>query len=265
MKRTIWRQPKNLGSDERTAIDLANRLIAEKINAIWRARRLPNNIPDVMSEQTFINIQRVKYIYPDYADLVGPPTETDFINVTRRNGTIQRQLTPERKADLLLLGVYMWKGMYIAQPTLNFDAPPTGWLLFTEPGYQPDDWLGTYYRNYLHGLLDDLTQTPFHHNEDDDVEFLPYRGHETSLLHDYLVECDIELGNRPPRTKFQRVRFGDDNPYNCLPDNLSLIEKRGRRMRCVGCEQPTTAKDSKVLRDRDHRLRYCYACLARKL
>lgn len=240
--------------DEINDLELANSLIAEKIDAIWHARRLPMNIANVANEQTFIEVLRVKFVYPDYADLVGPPTESDFIDVTRRNGTVQQQLTLERKADLLLLGVFEWKGMCITRPhTLDPDAS-TGWLVFTEPNYQPDDWLGAYYRDGR-----GLDKTPSHHS--DTVTFRPYLNHETSWLHDYLIDCDSELGHRPPRTKFQRVRFQDKNPYNCLPDNLVLVENRGRRMLCKGCGTDTTSENSMVISGRGKKLRFCLRCI----
>lgn len=241
--------------DEINGLELANNLIAEKIDAIWHAKRLPNTVADVASEQTFIEVLRVKYLYPDYAELVGPAAESDFTDVARRNGTVRRQLTLDRKADLLLLGVFEWKGMYITQALAWDPDVSTGWLVFTEPEYRPDDWLGAYYRDYSRGL----SKTPSHRS--DAVTFRPYLNHEAAWLHDYLFDCDSELGYRAPRTKFQRVRFQDNNPYNCLPDNLALIEKRGRRMLCKGCGIKTTPEESMVISGKDRKLRLCLQCL----
>ncbi len=137
--------------DETNAVDRANTLIAETIAHIWQAKQLPDNIHDVTAEKQFIEIMRLKYVYPDYADLVGPPAESDFVEVTCRDGTVQWKLTFERKADLLLLGTFDWKGMYIARMHTRHPSIPKGWVVFLDAGYAPEDPLGAYFLDYRNG------------------------------------------------------------------------------------------------------------------
>jgi hypothetical protein len=84
-----------------------------------------------------------------------------------------------------------------------------------------------------------------------------------SGLHDYLFDCDVELGNRVAKEKNQYVTFEDGNPYNCLPDNLVLVEKRkrGRPMKCQSCGKLTTREASMVVSERSQKARYCLVCL----
>lgn len=236
------------------AITLANRRIEAKIESIWTAKGLRADISDIATENMFIEIMHLKYVYPDYAELVGPPTETDFRDLVCRDGlSKQRRLTVERKADLLLLGVLPWKGMHITRIRADSLQEGGGWLVFTGRRYKPINWLGCYFHGY-----DGLVKIPDLRTKD--VTFMPYLNHETRWLHDFLINCDIELGNRPARTKFQRVRFHDKNPYNCLPNNLTLVEKRGRRMRCGGCGSGTTAEESMVFSGKGRKIRLCLNC-----
>lgn len=233
-----------------------NELIERTVERIWQAKRLPDNISDIEAEQKFIEIMRLKYRYPDYADLVGPPSVDDFkVRHTRRTSSAMARLSWERKTDLLLLGEFSWKGMYIAKAQAYTTDDPKGWLVGIEPGYRPADFLGAHYFDHFEGWS---KRIPRYCHE---VRFIPFAGSTAQWLHDVLVECDSELGYRPARGKYKRVRFKDDNPYNCLPDNLMLVENRGRRMRCQSCGEETTPQASTVVRDGRHKLRYCHDCL----
>jgi len=238
--------------DEECSVQGQNEDIGRAIESIWQIKKLPDNIGDIKAEQTFIEVMRLKYIYPDYADLVGPPLEEDFTEgFCRKIRKPIATLTAERKADLLLLGAFEWNGFYIAKPPSGYDIPK-GWWVCLEPNFVLKAGLGAQRRSNQYDWYDRYR-----------IKFEPFLDHTAACLADYLVACDSELGNRSPRSKHQRIRFADNNPYNCLPDNLKIVEKRGRKMRCQLCGKETTKEESKVLRDRGKKLRYCLDCLQR--
>lgn len=238
--------------DEYAGFRRANFEIAKKIRHKWDEGRLAHAIRDVEAERTFIEIMRLRYPYPDYSELVGEPSDSDFEDVTLRDGSTERGLTIERKADLLLVGVFEWKGTYIT----NYHDHRTGekgWFVFISRRYKPKNWLGCHFLNY-----DGLSRVPDRRFKE--VRFWPFLNEEMNWLHNVLIDAALELSGRSKRNKFQRVRFKDGNPYNCLPDNMDLFETRGRRMRCGLCGRRTTANDSIVFSGKGRKIRTCLDC-----
>ena len=218
---------------------------------LWDAARhaeLSEYVWSVDTELQYIGeMQATKYIYPEYGRLVGAPLEQDFIDYGKDMGSRGWWITDERKADLLWLGAFEWNGLYIARAYCQSDKDQRGWLVCTDPDYVPEDVLGA------------RSMGPYRYQ----LAFTPFHGVRSQWLHDYLFDCDVELGNRVAREKNQQVAFRDGNPYNCLPDNLVLAEKRrrGRPMLCQSCGQETTKEDSMVVREGTQKPRYCLACL----
>lgn len=179
---------------------------------LWDAARhveLEKHVWSVDTEQQYIDeMQEAQYVYPAYGELVGAPSEKDFVDYGKDVGPRGWWIENERKADLLLLGVFEWKGLYIARAHCQTDKDPSGWLVCTDPDYVPKDILGA---KSIGSYRYQLAFTPFH-------------GVRSQWLHEYLYDCDVELGNREPRKKNQYVTFKDGNPYNCLPDNLILAQ-----------------------------------------
>jgi len=113
---------------------------------LWDAARhveLEENVWSVDTEQQYIGeMQQAQYVYPEYGVLVGPPSEKDFVDYGKDMGPRGWWIEDERKADLLLLGVFEWKGLYIARAHCQTDKDPSGWLVCTDPDYVPKDVLG---------------------------------------------------------------------------------------------------------------------------
>jgi len=218
------------------------------VNDIWSTELGSQFLGVGIDEQNaIIEYGRRKYVYPDFAQLVGPPNE-DHIDAD-----INR-LTVERQSELLLLGVFEWNGLYVAR---SYNGE--GWFVCKDPDYEPVDVLGL-------GYLDEdgrytQVQTERHAYQ----VFMPFYGVKKQWLHDYLIECDIELGTRPPRKKYQVVQFKDGNPYNCLPDNLELAGSRGRKMICQACGRQTTADESIVISRQGQKDRVCSGCLRKAI
>lgn len=238
--------------DEYAGLRRANFEISKKIRHKWDRSRLAHAIRDVDAERIFIEIMRLRYPYPDYAEIVGAPSESDFEDFTLHDGSTERGLTIQRKADLLLLGVFEWNGTYI---TKHHDPHrgEQGWLVFTSQRYKPKNWLGCHFLDYR-----GLSLQPKRRFKK--VRFWPFLNEETDWLHNALIDAAIELDNGRARNKFQRVRFKDGNSYNCLPDNMELFETRGRRMHCRLCGRRTTADDSIVFSGKGRKVRACLEC-----
>jgi hypothetical protein len=235
--------------EEEMDLDELNSNVDRIIFELASNRNLYIKIYSVEDEQRYIARKRLKYVYPDYVDLVGPPSEEDFDEdggyLSNESG---RRLSDVRAVDLLLVGVFEWKGLYIARMNRGDPSAPPGWQVCLDPDYRPVDVLGV--RRVGNKGNNRPALNPF------------YRV-RTQWLHDYLFDCDVELGNRVAKEKNQYVSFKGGNPYNCLPDNLVLAEKRrrGRRMLCQSCGKETTKEDSMVIREGTQKPRYCLACL----
>ena len=235
-------------SDELDRVEFFNDDLGRIIDHIWRLKRLPNNICTVNDEKIFIEVMRRKYVYPDYMELVGEASPEDF-----KQSPFGNYLSTERKADLLLLGTFFWKGMYIAKVPHHLSHASKGWQVCTDTEFAPCEGLGL-----LWVQRGEWITTP---HIFDDFTFMPFYKYDDEPLYHYLVQCEIELGYRKPLGKFQKLMHRDKNPYNCHPDNMFVAEKRGRKMYCVQCGNETTKSESKVIRDLGQKLRYCISCL----
>lgn len=243
-----------LSKADRDAIEMEmevediNSNISYVINSSWFNNRYSSFITDVESEEHYIQAMREKYVYPDLVDVIGHASDEDFFKRSSylKSKPIQ-DLTVERKADLMLFGVFEWNNLFIAKAYKTDEKAPRGWQICVDPEYVPRNVLGA---RYLEGRT-------FR----DQMVFMPFHGFKSSWLSEFLLECDAELGNRQPKGKYQRIKYLDGNPYNCLPENLALVEKRGRRMECYSCGKQVTVATSRVIRDGPTKFRYCRRCL----
>lgn len=165
---------------------------------------------------TYFFIRDEKYRYPSYTELVGPTLP--------EHRQPDGRFTLERKAQLLLIGVFHWSGLYITQRPVKNDHDPRGWQAVTEF---------------------DLT-LPLHlycdhwHSRGKPVEqFQPYYAAQHNYYFDALANLDPipleRILTRCPTAK--RAAFLDGNPYNCRPENLLIVPKRGRPKRCRNCDR----------------------------
>lgn len=235
--------------EDECEIESFNEDLSTCIENIWMSKQFPENVSNVDEENQMINIIGMKYVYPNYVDLVGGASEEDFeFGYCRHLRSEGNRLTIERKSELLLLGAFRWNGLCIAKyydPDKEYDLSK-GWLVSKDPKNIPSNMIGAKYSN-------DIRYS--------NICFSPLEEEKTQWLHELLIDSDAELGNRPLRKKFQRIRFKDGNPYNCLPDNLVVREARGRKMKCQGCGEETWSDQSLVIRDGKEKLRYCFSCL----
>lgn len=233
--------------EEKSAIDSSN---DDAMSYLMReARRLgiTDTVDSTQREQEYIaHLEQTLYVYPSFSDLVGPPADIDFLEVDPRYPD-KRWLTSERIADLLLVGAFLWNGMYIARTERRNTGAPDGWLVCLDPDFEP---------TYALGAMSTGSYV-------DNTEFLPFKGVKTGWLHDHLYDCGVELGYHPARQPNEKVTFRDGNPFNCRPDNLVLAKKPsvGRPMRCKACGEITTREDSAVVREGWDKVRYCLTCL----
>lgn len=243
-----------LSKSEQKAIEMefeieeTNNNINYAVYNSWKRNKWSSYIIDVESEEKYIEAMQKKYVYPDLVDVIGHAATEDFVETIDYFSSRQiRDLTTERKADLMLFGVFEWNNLFIAKAYKTDEKAPRGWQICVDPDYIPRNVLGPRY----------IAGRTFR----DQLVFMPFHGFKTEWLSEFLLECDIEIGNRQPKAKFQRLKYIDGNPYNCLPENLALVENRGRRMVCSSCGKPVTVGTSRVIRDGPAKFRYCRSCL----
>lgn len=203
------------------------------LSAAYRSSAVVNTNID---QCRFIEACRVRFRYPDFAELVGPPDALHY----DRNG----RLTTRRKADLLLLGAFHWRGLWIAR---DADAPDRGkpWFVVTDSSFDPGRSLKLVYRPFERPLV---TLSPFH-------------GLAVTSLARYLVAEEIAAGIRPvPGVRKFRVIHADGDPFNCAPENL-IVRGKGRPMICAACGSETTKQHSHREKLGDRYVRYCHQCL----
>ncbi|MCG7869434.1 MAG: hypothetical protein JAY74_24080 [Candidatus Thiodiazotropha taylori] len=207
--------------------------ISRGINAIWRSKWWSSNIVDDNSQLKLIHAMQQRYVYPNYLDLVGKPSNDDYIS----DGV----LTVFRKAELLLIGEFEWNGLIIAkhqsalgfsydygEKTPKWSIDDEGW--YVSPNHLPDP----------------LSYSSF---------FTPFRNKERLKLVDVIYQLKSQLEDN------HCILPIDGNVFNCMPENLASINRRGRPKRCVKCGRRVSDQSSRIIRVRGSKLRYCIVCL----
>lgn len=209
--------------------------IAVAVDSIWLSKWWSKHIVDDNGQLKLITAMQEKYIYPNYFDLVGPPKSQHYQD--------DGKLKISRKAELLLIGSFCWRGLRIAKhpSVFGYELDRYSWSL--EPRWRTDD-KGWY-----------VCQEALPESLSYDAFFFPFKRKKVTKLGDHLFgECQ-EL-----RDLHSTIPI-DGNVYNCRLNNLHLINLRSRPMRCKGCEKRVTASGSKVIRIDGVRERYCWNCI----
>lgn len=184
-----------------------------------------------------------KYVHPSFSDLVGP-------TLPAHRGP-DGQITLERKAQLLLIGVLAWSGFYLAKRRVRNEADPHGWYAVTQYDLTRPLELYCDHWSYRGKPVED-PKPSFSCLEEH--YFDPFASLRPTPLERILSSC-------PPD---QRVAFLDGNPYDCRTENLILLPKRGRPMRCRNCNQEVFDGHHFAVGIRQNMtLRLCARCRAR--
>lgn len=157
-----------------------------------------------------------KYIYPRYSELVGP-------TLPEHRGP-DGKLTIERKAQLLLFGVFSWSGLYIAKHNRKNEHDPRGWDAVTAFDLTRPLELYSNDSPYYGKRVDDPRPRSPCTNK---LYFNPFAGLAPTRLERILSRC-------PPD---QRVGCLDGNHYNCRSGNFLLLPKMRRPKRCRNCNE----------------------------
>ncbi|MEW8155132.1 MAG: hypothetical protein AB2765_11210 [Candidatus Thiodiazotropha endolucinida] len=207
--------------------------ISYGVDRIWHSKWWAEKIVDNNSQLQLIQAMQQRYLYPHYLDLVGYPSDEDYIS--------KGELTTSRKAELLLIGTFSWKGLTIAkhQSALGYKYHYTG----SKPRWGMDD-KGWY-------LSPNYSPVPLNYNS----FFYPFQDFIVTKLTNYLYEQEHNLGDR------EGIIPVDGNIFNCREENLRAINLRGRPMRCKECNMRVTKENSRVIRINDSRLRFCKFCI----
>jgi len=200
------------------------------------------------NQEKYIEFCREKYPYPDYLELVGPPSDQHY----NESG----QLTVERKAQLMLIGVYRWKDYWIAKQENCDSYDEKGWLVLSK--HDPEEELQ---------LFDDRLGRPFKKTQAPGKWIAGKRGGEKEYWRGDRGYFDPSWRKKPQRLEQVLVGseyaaiFQDGNPYNCAPDNLGRGNKKGRSLRCKRCQRRTAKEFSKVVNLDGQRFRFCMPCI----
>ena len=217
--------------------DLLDR-IAQRISRKWELKVNARAVLDDEAQRAFIKIRRVKYVYPDYCELVTPPKQEDY--ELHEDGSV-KGLTTARKAELLLLGHFKWQGWLLAK------SHPYGWVAISPADYCAPQPLPRRHPDYF-----------------DEIEGLanytdPFRSCKGRQVLSYLVaanEHGLDVG------KSQEIVHANGNPYDNSAGNL-IIKNIGRPMLCKECRKETTAELSRLIKVGGSRCRFCFICLQR--
>lgn len=192
------------------------------------------DISDTDFHTLFIYARQSRYKFPDYLDIVGPPASEHYDDTG--------ELTTQRKATLLLIGLFDWNGMKIGKHQAKYGFNPID-DSYEDSRYTREQkgWYVPIARNRPEAKT--LTVRDY---------FSPLRNFRCQRLEQYLT------ANR----KFSKVTLRDKNPFNCHPDNLEIVSTRGRPKKCNSCERRVTDRTSKRIKVSGTTMRYCLNCLA---
>lgn len=225
----------------------------------WEAKGLAKSIWNGDVQEHWINARRKKYVFPDYLDLVGSPKIEHY--------AADGELTLERKARLLLIGVFRWRGLLIT----NYD---NCWMVVNDSAFNPTRALKLY---------DDRKHRPWEKDK---------RGwYAPSGRGAYKSRLEVDPGDRPgvsPSKALELYKsiawergyfdpfngyrssplvehlYGDqernsqyliqinENPYNCSPDNIVIIctrKKTAALRKAINLSDPMAYNILRVLHD----------------
>jgi hypothetical protein len=207
-------------------------VVCRLVESLWHRQRWRWDLKTDEHHRKYIEAYRSRYKFPDYLELVGPPQQDHY----DENG----HLTAQRKATLLLIGVFDWRGLRIAkhQAVFGFNS----WRYGSEPRYTHDKkgWYVPIRRR---------KQSPKNPTVGD--YFSPLRNFTCKRLERHLALTE----------KYTTVVLRDHNHYNCHPDNIEIVKTRGRTMTCKFCGSTVTAATSKRFKWDGGTIRACLQCL----
>lgn len=222
--------------DEQTYLRIVCRLVDRLWSRKWRTNkwRWRRPVADDGFHHAYIEACRSKYKFPDYLELLGPPRPEHY------DGS--GELTVQRKAELLLIGVFDWRGLRVARHHALFGYK-ADWTWSDKPPYTREQ-KGWYVPIALKRAN---PKTPKIRDY-----FAPLRNYRCERLEKHLTRSE----------KYKEVIFRDGNRYNCHPANLEVVSTRGRRKQCVRCERRVTERTSRRMKYEGSTARFCLQCLA---
>jgi hypothetical protein len=194
--------------------------VAYAIASRWKDKRWSKHIRDDNAQLSLIRARCQKYVYPDYQELVGPPKPEHY--------TADRELTVERKAQLLLIGVFEWNGLLIAKNDHAYTDDRKGWMVVVDPAYEPTRELKLY-------------------SDDGKDYFDPFYSYKSSPLIEHLYSD--QLGNSQ---ELWPCVDKDKNPYDCSPNNVVIVRTRKKTAafkKAITLDDPMAYNLLKVLQD----------------
>ena len=205
--------------------------IARSVSSIWSGKKWAGQITNDDQQWKLIQILREKYVYPDYLDLVGPPSPDDYVP--------DMELTVGRMTELLLIGTFEWQGLTIAKHPSVY-----GYDLWGVPNWTVDQegW-------YVAG--EPVSNNAFGYYQ----LFEPFKGLRCHKLADHIAGDGKPLPERHGAIPINGKR------YDLRPENLRVINLRGRPMRCKRCGQRVTPEHSRRIKIDGSYRRYCYFCI----
>ena len=206
------------------------RAICDLVEHLWSLDRRIRQVTDDDSQWKLIAARQKTVKFPEYLELTGPPSPNDYDDDGR--------LTTSRKAELLLIGLFNWRGLSIARPAFIRDM--FDWT-------QPADW------NYWYVATEELPNPlPL----EKQVFCAPLRFYECRWLSEHLYEQ-----THGPLSASQRLLHLDYNVQNCHPSNLAAYGKRGRPMYCSLCGVRVVKQNSYRIKSDGIYQRYCTLCV----
>ena len=209
--------------------------------------------PGVEDQAQVIYRAARKFRAPNLFDVIGWPDESQY--------DAKGNLKPERLADLLVVGAFRWKGLWIAKyprPIPRRYGPPwareipdpgVGWVVLEEwdPASVDPPGIGDW-RIYETSPLE----------EPPGLDARPFEGCNLRPLAELIYDK-----KRPGERGDRRVGFKNGNPYDARPPNL-IVQRPGRTKHCAKCGYPIDAAEHYTTRktrgQRDH---FCEGCRKR--
>ena len=220
--------------------------VAYAIASRWKDKRWSKHIRDDNAQLKLIRARCQQYVYPDYQELVGLPKPKHY--------TADGELTLERKAQLLLIGVFEWRGLLIAKYDRAFTKDRRYWAVVDDPTYDPTQELKLYCESegtswekdekgwYVERRSGGKYRTDF---EWEDNYFDPFYSYKSSALIEKLY--NDQLGNS--QVLWPCV---DKNPYDCSPNNVVIVRTRKKTAafkKAITLDDPMAYNLLKVLQD----------------
>jgi len=264
--------------------------VRHEILVRWEGLAHIHQWDDEKQRKTFIDYPN-HYRYPLYRDLVGPPQPHHY----ESNG----DLTIERKAQLLLIGVFNWNGWYIAttdqaQPgkgqagwyAVNEYDPDTPIYLFDLKRRKPIEAIAVTRGGQRYAWsVENIRGQPrkpwrpevkfWWNGKMHDYPNLVGGGSTPKLMHNGYFDPAGQLAQGTtaepvrletvllPPAKNQKVQLKFPNPFDLRPENLMLTPKSGRPSKCKGCGRHVPQSESNIIRIGNEQFRFCEPCITR--